>query len=90
MPSSSRARAGEVALSVDAEPARGIFIRVRDTGIGIAPEDIARVIRPFEQVETVLSRSHGGTGLGLPLTSKLTELHGGNSRSRARWHGERL
>jgi two-component system cell cycle sensor histidine kinase PleC len=50
---------------------------VQDTGIGIAPQDIERVIRPFEQVETVLSRTHGGTGLGLPLTSKLTELHGG-------------
>ncbi len=68
---------GKVTLSAEADPQAGIFIRIKDTGIGIAPEDIARVIRPFEQVETVLSRSHGGTGLGLPLTSKLTELHGG-------------
>ena len=68
---------GRVTLSVEADTVRGIFIRVQDSGIGIAPEDIARVVRPFEQVETVLSRSHGGTGLGLPLTSKLTELHGG-------------
>ena len=68
---------GRVTLSLDASAEKGIFIRVKDTGIGIAPEDIARVIRPFEQVENVLSRSHGGTGLGLPLTSKLTELHGG-------------
>jgi two-component system, cell cycle sensor histidine kinase PleC len=68
---------GKVTLSVVAEPGRDIVIEVQDTGIGIAPQDIARVIRPFEQVETVLSRSHGGTGLGLPLTSKLTELHGG-------------
>jgi len=68
---------GEVTLSVVGDAAQGIVIKVRDTGIGIAPEDIARVVRPFEQVETVLSRSHGGTGLGLPLTSKLTELHGG-------------
>jgi two-component system, cell cycle sensor histidine kinase PleC len=68
---------GKVTLSVVAEPGHDIVIQVQDTGIGIAQEDIARVIRPFEQVETVLSRSHGGTGLGLPLTSKLTELHGG-------------
>jgi signal transduction histidine kinase len=68
---------GKVTLSASSNPERGIFIRVADTGIGIAPEDISRVIRPFEQVETVLSRHHGGTGLGLPLTSKLTELHGG-------------
>ncbi len=68
---------GKVVLSVVADREHGIFIQVQDTGIGIAPQDIARVIRPFEQVETVLSRTHGGTGLGLPLTSKLTELHGG-------------
>ena len=68
---------GKVTLSVVVEPGHDIVIQVQDTGIGIAQEDIARVVRPFEQVETVLSRSHGGTGLGLPLTSKLTELHGG-------------
>jgi len=68
---------GKVTLSVVAEPGHAIVIQVQDTGIGIAQDDIVRVIRPFEQVETVLSRSHGGTGLGLPLTSKLTELHGG-------------
>jgi len=68
---------GKVTLSIAAETGQDIVIQVQDTGIGIAQEDIARVIRPFEQVETVLSRSHGGTGLGLPLTSKLTELHGG-------------
>ncbi|HXC54211.1 MAG TPA: ATP-binding protein [Rhizomicrobium sp.] len=68
---------GRVELSLTVEPEHGIFIRVKDSGIGIAPEDISRVVRPFEQVENVLSRSHGGTGLGLPLTAKLTELHGG-------------
>ncbi|MBV9904990.1 MAG: hypothetical protein JO346_10475 [Alphaproteobacteria bacterium] len=68
---------GKVTLTATVDRERGIFIRVADTGIGIAPDDIARVIRPFEQVETVLSRHHGGTGLGLPLTAKLTELHGG-------------
>ena len=68
---------GLVSLTLSGDMAKGILIRVTDTGIGIAPEDIARIIRPFEQVETVLSRSHGGTGLGLPLTAKLTELHGG-------------
>jgi signal transduction histidine kinase len=68
---------GCVTISVSASPANGISIEVQDTGIGIAPDDIARVLRPFEQVETVLSREHGGTGLGLPLTAKLTELHGG-------------
>jgi signal transduction histidine kinase len=52
-----------------------VFIAVKDNGIGIAPEDIARVQKPFEQVETSLARRYGGTGLGLPLTRKLVELH---------------
>ena len=68
---------GFVTVRITADPVSGIFIEVRDTGIGIAPDDIARVLKPFEQVETSLSRKHGGTGLGLPLTAKLVELHGG-------------
>ena len=54
-----------------------IFIEVRDTGIGIAPENIARALSPFEQVDNALSRKYEGTGLGLPLTKKLVELMGG-------------
>jgi two-component system cell cycle sensor histidine kinase PleC len=68
---------GQVTLRVLADPARAIYLEIEDTGVGIAPEDIIRVLRPFEQVETVLSRKNGGTGLGLALTSKLIELHGG-------------
>jgi len=60
-----RTRAGEIALSV------------ADTGIGIAPEDIARVVEPFVRVEGALARSHEGTGLGLALTKSFIELHGG-------------
>ena len=43
----------------------------------IAPENIDRVLRPFEQVETSYARKHGGSGLGLPYAKRLTELHGG-------------
>jgi two-component system cell cycle sensor histidine kinase PleC len=50
---------------------------VTDTGIGIAPDNIERVLRPFEQVETSYSRRHNGSGLGLPYSKRLTELHGG-------------
>ena len=60
-----RTRAGEIALSV------------ADTGIGIAPDDIARVVEPFVRVEGALARSHEGTGLGLALTKSFMELHGG-------------
>ncbi len=52
-------------------------IIVSDNGIGIAAADINRVLEPFEQVEGASSRSHGGVGLGLPLTRKMAELHGG-------------
>ena len=55
---------------------RAIFI-VTDTGIGIAPKDISKVMTPFGQVESHLSRQYEGTGLGLPLSKKLVELLGG-------------
>ena len=47
-----------------------------DSGIGIAPEDIAIAMTPFGQVDSALSRKYEGTGLGLPLTKALAELHG--------------
>jgi signal transduction histidine kinase len=50
---------------------------VSDSGIGIKPEDIARIMTPFGQVASVYSRSHQGTGLGLTLTKALVERHGG-------------
>jgi signal transduction histidine kinase len=68
---------GEVRFSVTASAGDGVVIKVADTGIGIAPEDIPRVLRPFEQVEGSLTRRHGGTGLGLPYADRLAQLHGG-------------
>jgi two-component system cell cycle sensor histidine kinase PleC len=52
-------------------------IEVRDTGIGIAPKDISRVMTPFGQVDSALSRKYEGTGLGLPLSKKFVESMGG-------------
>jgi signal transduction histidine kinase len=54
-----------------------LMISVVDTGIGIKSKDQARIFDPFEQVESSRSRKYQGTGLGLPLTKKLVELHGG-------------
>lgn len=54
-----------------------VFIRVTDTGIGIAPKDISKAMATFGQVDSKLSRRYEGTGLGLPLTKKLVELMGG-------------
>lgn len=53
------------------------IIEVQDTGIGIAEADMARVIEPFVQIDSALSRATQGTGLGLPLCKQLVELHGG-------------
>ena len=54
-----------------------IKITVTDTGIGIPPGGLDRIFNPFEQVETSKSRKFQGTGLGLSLTKRLVELHGG-------------
>jgi signal transduction histidine kinase len=69
---------GSVRIYVNASPQKGIVIKVADTGIGIAPENLDRVLRPFEQVETSYARKHGGSGLGLPYAKRLTELHNGD------------
>lgn len=52
-------------------------LSVTDTGIGIKPEDRDRIFQEFQQAEGSTSREFGGTGLGLTLTKKLTEMHGG-------------
>lgn len=54
-----------------------LYIEVHDTGIGIAPKDISRVMTPFGQVDSALSRKYEGTGLGLPLSKKFVESMGG-------------
>ena len=70
--------AGDVAvLALEDAGAEGILLTVRDTGIGIDEEDLARVMQPFGQVANPLSRNHTGTGLGLPIVKALVKLHGG-------------
>lgn len=56
----------------------GVAITVSDNGIGIPPEKLSAVTKPFEQVDSELTRKHEGTGLGLAITKDLTELHGGS------------
>ncbi len=53
------------------------MLRVRDNGVGISREMLARIFEPFTQVESSRKRSEGGLGLGLPLVRSLVELHGG-------------
>jgi two-component system CheB/CheR fusion protein len=58
--------------------AKEIEISVEDTGIGIKPEDIPKLFKEFSQLDSVYDKEYGGTGLGLALTKKLVELHGGS------------
>ncbi len=69
---------GVVRVSLAASPYDGISIDISDHGIGISPQDLERVLRPFEQVESAYARKTGGAGLGLSLAKKLTEIHDGS------------
>ena len=54
-----------------------VVLRVRDTGVGIAPELLPRIFDLFTQADRTLDRSEGGLGIGLSLVQKLVELHSG-------------
>ncbi len=68
---------GHVALTADVDESGRFVFRITDDGIGIAREDIDRVMQPFGQADGSTSRNFEGTGLGLPLAKSFTELHGG-------------
>ncbi len=68
---------GRITLEAKADGAAGVVIEVSDTGIGIAAEYLEKVMSPFGQVHEALNRDTEGTGLGLPLSKALVELHGG-------------
>lgn len=69
---------GRICVAASANDDGGLSITVSDTGIGIPPDQLQRVLRPFERVDNRYTRKAGGTGLGLPLVKALIELHGGS------------
>ncbi len=69
---------GHVTLSTGIDGEGGFELTVSDTGIGIAERDIESALAPFSQVDNAQHRIHEGTGLGLPISRALAELHGGS------------
>ncbi len=68
---------GQVGLWVGEDKFGHLMITVTDTGIGIAADDVKKVLSPFGQVESSYARQFGGAGLGLPIAKSLVEMHGG-------------
>ena len=69
---------GDIAILSSIDAAGDFCVEVRDTGIGMAPEEIPKALAAFGQVDSSLARKHEGTGLGLPLVKALVEMHGGH------------
>jgi signal transduction histidine kinase len=71
---------GRIELAVLVEKEHAV-VTVRDSGIGIPPERLDDVFEMFSQVESALSRSRGGLGIGLSLTQRLVQMHGGSIKA---------
>jgi signal transduction histidine kinase len=71
---------GCVTVKVEWRSDGGLDLVVSDTGVGMSPADVPKALQPFTQLDNRLARQYEGTGLGLPLTRSLVELHGGTLR----------
>jgi two-component system cell cycle sensor histidine kinase PleC len=82
---------GHIDVSLEGDIEHGWTLVVADDGIGISSDDLPRVMEPFTQLANERNRAGGGTGLGLPLSRKLVELHGGSLKiESALDHGTRV
>ncbi len=69
---------GKILIDAFVTPRGQLAIDVVDTGVGIAPQNMGRIMLPFGQADHGLNRRHGGAGLGLPISLALVEQHGGS------------
>ena len=70
---------GRVDIIAESDPAHGrVRLKVKDSGVGIAPEDHTRIFEPFQQAKRVITRPQGGTGLGLAISRRLARMLGGD------------
>ena len=69
---------GRIVVTAAQTAGDGVTVSVRDTGIGMTPDQIAVALKPFGQIYSGRSRAHEGTGLGLPIAKALVEQHGGS------------
>ncbi len=74
---------GRISVGAKITEDENLEMSVTDTGIGIRDEDMANLFQPFQQIDTSLTKSHEGTGLGLHLTRKLADLLGGNVQAKS-------
>ena len=75
---------GTVEITIEGLDDKRFGTRVRDTGIGIAPQNLERIFESFRQVEDGTTRRYGGTGLGLAIARRLTELMNGTIRAESK------
>ena len=68
---------GRVNIRVTAIGSDNLVLEVEDFGIGMSKEEVERALQPFGQAKAATTRTHGGTGLGLPIAKGLAEAHGG-------------
>ena len=80
-------RGGHIWFTADQQSGQ-VVVRIRDTGIGIAPDVLPRVFDMFQQAEPILERSGGGLGIGLTLARRLVEMHEGRIEVRSAGPGQ--
>jgi PAS domain S-box-containing protein len=80
-------RGSSISLTVERDGGEAV-IRVKDAGVGIPPDMLARVFDLFTQVDRSLEKSQGGLGVGLSIVKRLVELHGGNVEARSEGYGK--